>query len=170
MPNITPSDVHALRPVGTEPKRHSFSQDEDSDFKRIQRARKRKTAKATKDIPWFEGTTGVPDMTIDKPTQMMQKSFHSAQSRRKSLKAGNALQNPDGTVSYPINNTKDLRSAAILARSGHGNVAAAKRLIARRSRELGVANPLAKTSVSKALENHIRGPVPLISYLAKHNA
>ena len=50
----------------------------------------------------------------------------------------NAL--PDG--SYPIKNTGDLENAAVLARSGHGDVAAARRLIARRAGELGVANPL----------------------------
>jgi hypothetical protein len=58
--------------------------------------------------------------------------------RKKHAAAGNAL--PDG--SYPIPDKDALRRAAILARSGHGNVAAAKRLIARRARELGVPNPL----------------------------
>ena len=46
------------------------------------------------------------------------------------------------TLSYPIENAGDLDNAAILARSGHGDVAAARRLIARRAGELGVANPL----------------------------
>jgi len=58
--------------------------------------------------------------------------------RRRLASEGSAL--PDG--SYPIENGGDLDNAAILARSGHGNVAAARRLIARRARELGVANPL----------------------------
>lgn len=59
--------------------------------------------------------------------------------RRKDLAGqGNAL--PDG--SYPIPDKDALRRAAILARSGHGNAAAARRLIARRAKELGVANPL----------------------------
>jgi len=62
----------------------------------------------------------------------------SAEERRKAASEGNAL--PDG--SYPITNAHELHSAAILARSGHGDVAAAKRLIARRAKELGVANPL----------------------------
>ena len=47
---------------------------------------------------------------------------------------------PDG--SYPIPDKDALRRAAILARSGHGNVEAARKLIARRARELGVNNPL----------------------------
>ncbi len=47
---------------------------------------------------------------------------------------GQALQ--DG--SYPIPDKSHLRAAAILAASGHGNVAAAKRLIRKRARELGV--------------------------------
>jgi hypothetical protein len=43
---------------------------------------------------------------------------------------------PDG--SYPIPDAKHLHSAAVLAASGHGNVAAAKRLIRKRAKELGV--------------------------------
>jgi len=62
----------------------------------------------------------------------------SADERKKHAAEGNAL--PDG--SYPIPDEDALRRAAILARSGHGDVTAAKTLIARRARELGVANPL----------------------------
>ena len=58
--------------------------------------------------------------------------------RRRLASEGHAL--PDG--SYPIENTGDLHNAAILARSGHGDAADAKRLIAREARERGVANPL----------------------------
>lgn len=58
--------------------------------------------------------------------------------RRKLASEHKAL--PDG--SYPIANSEDLHNAAVLARSGHGNAAGAKRLIARRAKELGVANPL----------------------------
>lgn len=54
----------------------------------------------------------------------------SAGERQTEAGQGNAL--PDG--SYPIPDADALRRAAILARSGHGDVAAAK--------ELGVANPL----------------------------
>jgi hypothetical protein len=54
--------------------------------------------------------------------------------RDKAHAAGNSL--PD--KSYPINNAKQLHSAAILAASGHGNVSAAKALIRRRAKELGV--------------------------------
>ena len=61
---------------------------------------------------------------------------------RRSLAAeGNAVS-PRRPRSYPIENTGDLHNAAVLARSGHGDVAAARRLIARRAGELGVANPL----------------------------
>ena len=71
----------------------------------------------------------------------------SADQRREQASAGNAL--PDG--SYPIPDKDALRRAAILARSGHGNVAAARRLISRRARELGVANPLDQSDdVSKS--------------------
>lgn len=54
--------------------------------------------------------------------------------RDKAKKNNNSL--PDG--SYPIEDAKHLHSAAILAASGHGDVAAAKSLIRRRAKELGV--------------------------------
>ena len=62
----------------------------------------------------------------------------SAERRRDLAHSGDALD--DG--SYPIPDKDALRRAAILARSGHGDVAAARKLIARRARELGVNNPL----------------------------
>ena len=62
----------------------------------------------------------------------------STAERRSLADQGDAL--PDG--SYPIHNTGDLHNAAHLARTGHGDAEGAKRLIARRARELGVANPL----------------------------
>lgn len=64
----------------------------------------------------------------------------SMSERKLHAKEGNAL--PDG--SYPIPDKDALRRAAILARSGHGNVSAARSLIARRAREMGVSNPLDK--------------------------
>lgn len=66
------------------------------------------------------------------------KKYVSAAARRSAAKAGNAL--PDG--SYPIRNTKELHAAIVLAQSGHGNVAAAKKLIKRRARELGAQSML----------------------------
>lgn len=72
----------------------------------------------------------------------------SADERKRLAAEGHAL--PDG--SYPIANAEDLHNAAVLARSGHGDVAAAKRLIAKRARELGVANPLAKDAMEKTDE------------------
>lgn len=62
----------------------------------------------------------------------------SAGERKLAVKEGNAL--PDG--SYPIRNMAQLHSAIILARSGHGDVQAAKRLIMRRAREMGAENML----------------------------
>jgi hypothetical protein len=70
----------------------------------------------------------------------------SADERKRLAAAGHAL--PDG--SYPVENDEDLHNAAILARSGHGDVAAAKRLIAKRAKELGVANPLANDAQKDA--------------------
>ena len=49
-------------------------------------------------------------------------------------KEGKALS--DG--SYPIGDAEDLKNAATLAASGHGNVSAAKALIRKRAKELGV--------------------------------
>ena len=58
----------------------------------------------------------------------------TAAGRKKAAKSGHAL--PDG--SFPIEDEKHLHSAAVLAASGHGNVSAAKALIRKRARELGV--------------------------------
>jgi hypothetical protein len=58
----------------------------------------------------------------------------TAGGRRKAAKSGHALD--DG--SYPIEDKKHLHSAAVLAASGHGNVSAARALIRKRARELGV--------------------------------
>ena len=69
----------------------------------------------------------------------------SAAERRTAADEGHALA--DG--SYPIETAGDLHNAAHLARTGHGDAEGAKRLIARRARELGVANPLDDDSTSK---------------------
>lgn len=61
--------------------------------------------------------------------------------RRRLAGEGHAL--PDG--SYPIENTGDLQNAAHLARTGHGNAAGAKRLIAREAEARGVPNPLTES-------------------------
>ncbi len=74
------------------------------------------------------------------------RSFTAAE-RKKHTDDGNAL--PDG--SYPIPDKDALRRAAVLAQSGHGDVAAAKKLIARRAKELGVANPLDDSAASKTV-------------------
>jgi len=58
--------------------------------------------------------------------------------RRRLASEGHAL--PDG--SYPIENAGDLHNAAHLARTGHGNVAGARRLIASEAERLHVPNPL----------------------------
>ena len=64
----------------------------------------------------------------------------TAEQRRRLAREGKAL--PDG--SYPIDSAADLEPAAILARSGHGDVPAAERLIARRAEELGQPDPLTR--------------------------
>lgn len=72
----------------------------------------------------------------------------STAERRNLASQGHALS--DG--SYPIANAGDLENAAILARSGHGNVSGAKALIRRRAKELGVANPLDDNNDAKKFE------------------
>lgn len=57
--------------------------------------------------------------------------------REEYAKKGWALPNK----SYPIGNVHDLRNAIDLARSGHGDVQAAKALIRRRAKDLGVELP-----------------------------
>lgn len=59
----------------------------------------------------------------------------STKERKQAASDGNAL--PDG--SYPIRNAKELHSAAVLAASGHGDVAGAKKLIRKRAAALGVS-------------------------------
>jgi HK97 family phage prohead protease len=61
------------------------------------------------------------------------KKYNTAE-REKLAKEGKAL--PDG--SYPIVDKEDLENAATLAASGHGDVDAAKALIRKRAKELGV--------------------------------
>jgi hypothetical protein len=78
------------------------------------------------------------DMAKDVKTFLAKRKVSTAE-RKRLASEGKALS--DG--SYPIENAEDLKNAAILARSGHGDVAGAKRLIAKRAKELGVANPLA---------------------------
>lgn len=75
----------------------------------------------------------------DAETAVYKRDIDTA-TRRNLASQGNAL--PDG--SYPIENTGDLHNAAVLARSGHGNVSGARALIARRAKELGVGNPLSE--------------------------
>lgn len=73
----------------------------------------------------------------------------STAERRSLASEGNALS--DG--SYPIANAGDLHNAAHLAATGHGNAEGAKRLIARRAKELGVANPLSSDEGSEKGES-----------------
>lgn len=85
-----------------------------------------------------------------------EKKDYSAQERRDMAGQGHALD--DG--SYPIRNATDLHNAAVLARSGHGDVAGAKKLIARRAKDLGVANPMdddAEKSVSLTVTSQLDG-------------
>lgn len=89
----------------------------------------------------------LPDDQLEQAASYLLKRKFSSDERKRLAEAGHAL--PDG--SYPIENDEDLHNAAILARSGHGDVAAAKRLIASRAKALGVANPLA-TDMSKDQE------------------
>lgn len=59
----------------------------------------------------------------------------SAKDRKQAAADGNAL----GDGSYPIRNAAELHSAAVLAASGHGDAAGARKLIRKRAGELGVS-------------------------------
>jgi 8-oxo-dGTP pyrophosphatase MutT (NUDIX family) len=77
--------------------------------------------------------------------------------RMRLAKDGKALQNG----SYPIDSLADLKNAITLARSGHGNVAAAKKLILRRAKELGGESLLPsdwRPTVMAAAASRIRRP------------
>lgn len=92
---------------------------------------------------------------------------HVSQSERKRLaREGKAVVNPDGHISYPIGTVEDLHNAATLARTGHGDVEAARRLIARRAKELGVKNPLESSEKSTGnpyAHPGVRSPVDRMS-------
>lgn len=146
LPNLTPSDVHVLAEVNSETdgagmapprkKQKKFSTAMDDERKARNKNHKRKVKQIEYSPDW------VNKMKI-------QKKFHSAKNRRSLAAQGKALPNN----SYPIQDPEDLKNAATLARSGHGDVGAAKRLIGRRARAMGVKNPLAqKTSVDKSAE------------------
>jgi len=90
-----------------------------------------------------------PDEDDDGPDRADARKRDYSQSERRALaREGNAL----GNGSYPIKDAEDLHNAAILARTGHGDVEGARKLIARRAKELGVANPL--DSSEKSIFNH----------------
>lgn len=88
---------------------------------------------------WGDEDDGDEYVTKEDLSAFLAKRKVSSAERKRLASEDKALS--DG--SYPIDNAEDLGNAATLARSGHGDVAAAKRLIAKRARELGVANPLA---------------------------
>lgn len=73
-----------------------------------------------------------------KSEEVIYKRDFTADQRKKLAGEGKALS--DGT--YPIETQADLHPAAVLAQSGHGDVPAAKALIARRAKDLGADNPL----------------------------
>lgn len=104
----------------------------------------KRLAEATVEAPADEAAPETPaedeDLfkAIDEVEEPVYKRKFTAEQRRQAAASGHALD--DG--SYPIESKEDLDNAAHLARSGHGNVSGAKRLIARRAKEMGVSNPL----------------------------
>lgn len=73
------------------------------------------------------------EVSMQEPYWEQRKDYSTA-ARKKLASEGKALD--DG--SYPIVDAEDLKNAARLAASGHGNVSAAKALIRRRAKALGV--------------------------------
>lgn len=134
MPDLTPGDVHVMRPLGADlGSRKKFARQMENEWTNRLKQRKKKV----------KGIGYTPDW-VNKmnQTSRIQKKFHSAKNRRMLAAQGKALPNE----SYPIEDTEDLKNAATLAQSGHGDVGAAKRLIARRAKQLGAKNPLASSS------------------------
>lgn len=136
VPNVVPNDVHVLTEVNSEgvsrPKKNgkqTFAAAMDDERKKRNKGQKRKVKQIEYSPDW------VNKMRI-------QKKFHSAKNRKNLAAQGKALPNN----SYPIEDSEDLKNAATLARSGHGDVGAAKKLISRRAKELGTKNPLAASS------------------------
>ena len=93
------------------------------------------------------------ELVLTKALDVIDKRTFSASRRRELASHGQALS--DG--SYPIPDADALRRAAVLARSGHGNVAAARRLISRRAKELGVPNPLKESDAVKKTDGNSDG-------------
>ena len=93
------------------------------------------------------GKAAGPDVTAVAEPDAEKRNVSTAE-RHELAGHGDALPNE----SYPIANVEDLHNAAVLARSGHGDVSAARALIARRAKELGVANPLDSDDAGKAAE------------------
>lgn len=148
MPNIVPADAHILRPLGTEYEgRKKFARRMDNEWTNRLKQRKKKVKKIEYSPDWVN-------------KMQVQKKFHSAKNRRSLAAQGKALPNN----SYPIEDAEDLKNAATLARSGHGDVDAAKRLISRRAKQLGVGNPLASSSSVGKSRSEI---VPLSSHFSR---
>jgi hypothetical protein len=77
---------------------------------------------------------GIVELARSDPGTIELAATIGAEDRRALAAKGQAL--PDG--SYPIPDKSHLRAATVLAASGHGNVAAARKLIRKRAEELGV--------------------------------
>jgi hypothetical protein len=100
------------------------------------------------------------DETITKAaegeSEIYKRDFTTEQ-RRQLAKNGHAL--PDG--SYPIESKADLGPALTLARSGHGDVAAAKALIRKRAKELGAEDQLPDDLKKEATDMTDTATVPV---------
>lgn len=94
----------------------------------------RKWVSDTVDPKWDKEQLDKLKMSDDKKTLIGLYLSVSQSERDKAKKNNNSL--PDG--SYPIEDAKHLHSAAVLAASKHGDYEAAKKLIRRRAKELGV--------------------------------
>lgn len=96
--------------------------------------------------------------TVQKLEALVYKRDFTQAQRKQLASEGKALANE----SYPIETAADLGPAATLARSGHGDVAAAKALIARRAKQLGVRNPLEAATAKKAEAGTVEITVELV--------
>ena len=70
--------------------------------------------------------------------------------REQLARQGRAVVNADGHVSYPVASHSDAENALALIRSGHGDTAAAKRMLRRVAREEGWSDILAELGGKKS--------------------
>jgi len=71
--------------------------------------------------------------------------------RRSLLAKGQAIKNADGSIAYPIGKPEDLKSAAILAKSKHGDYKKGAALVSKMAKKWGIKDPM-QEQLAEALD------------------